>query len=244
MKIVIRLLILATAVSMSLRAQEKEIDFKTTDAKGLTPSQLQLWNASRDRFFARMEKTSGYMSEIKSLVIQGNKIKTIIYNTMSNSRPGITPNVLDLVWNGLGYGYEFGPLVGAKVPKAGSLTDSVKMVSEGFYGAADGEYSPNGAVKWGWLPKLGYSAPGQPDIASWGARSKVGNDLRLRPPSWPESWYNSILGEYVYPSYLGGNSTVPDEEVYFAVDDWTKAEWPYYPFPDDSTKRGLAFSTV
>jgi hypothetical protein len=242
MKIVIRLLILATVVSMSLPAQEKVIDFRYTDAKGLTPSQLQEWSASRDRFFARMDKTTGYMAEIKSLVIQGNKIKTIIYNTSSISRPGITPNVLDLVWNGLGYGYEFGPLVGAKVPKAGSLTDSVKIVSEGFYSSSDGEYSPNGAVKWGWLPKAGYSAPGQPDIASWGARSKVGNDLRLRPPSWPESWYNPILGQYVYPSYLGGNSTVPDEEVYFVDDDWTKAEWAYYPFPDDSTKRGLGMN--
>lgn len=238
MKIVIRLLILTVTVSMSLWAQEKVIDFSRTDAKGLTPSQLQQYNQSRERFLNRMQKTAGLRSEIKSLVIQGNKIKTIIYNTSSISRPGITANVLDLVWNGLGYGYEFGPLVGSKVPKAGSTTDSVKIVSEGFDAVADGEYGPDG-TKWGWLPKAGYSAPGQPDIASWGARSKVQNDLRLRPPSWPESWYNSILGQYVYPSYLGGNSTVPDEEVYFAVDDWTKKEWAYYPNPADSSIRGL-----
>ncbi|MGE5315917.1 MAG: hypothetical protein ACM3Q4_14585, partial [Acidobacteriota bacterium] len=238
MKIVIRLLALIALVSMSLPAQEKKIDFLTTDAKGLTPAQLQQYNASRERFMARMQKASGLRSEIKSLVIQGNKIKTIIYNYSSISNPTATANVTDLVWNGLGYGYEFGPLVGSKVPKAGSQTDSVKIVSEGFNAGADGEYGPDG-TKWGWLPKAGYSAPGQPDIASWGARAKVGNDLRLRPPSWPESWYNSVLGQYVYPSYLGGNSTVPDEEVYYAVDDWTKKEWAYYPFPDDSTKRGL-----
>jgi hypothetical protein len=238
MKLVIRLLILATALSLSLRAQEKEIDFRTTDAKGLTPAQLEKYRESRDRFFARMQKATGLASEQKSLIIQGNKIRTIIYNTSSISRPDILPNVADLVWNGVGYGYEFGPLVGAKVPKANSLIDSVKIVSDGFYSPSDGDYSPTG-VKWGWLPKAGYSAPGQPDIASWGARSKVGNDLRLRPPSWPESWYNPVLGQYVYPSYLGGNSTVPDEEVYFADDDWTDKEWPYFPFPDDSTKGGL-----
>jgi hypothetical protein len=92
------------------------------------------------------------------------------------------------------------------------------------------------------LPKAGYSATGQNDVASWGARAKVNNDLRQRPPSWPESWYNATLGIYVYPSYLGGNSTVPDEEVYYVVDDYTKKEFEYYPFPSDSTKRGLGIN--
>src|SRR5450759_2829585 len=100
--------------------QKKEIDFRTTDAKGLTPSELRLLEQSRDKFFAQMKKQAGYRSEIKSLVIQGNKIKTIIYNTGSISNPLVGGNVLDLVWNGLGYGYEFGPLVAAKVPKENS----------------------------------------------------------------------------------------------------------------------------
>jgi hypothetical protein len=234
----IAMLIVLTAIAYG---QKKEIDFRTTDAKGLTPSELRLLEQSRDKFFAQMKKQAGYRSEIKSLVIQGNKIKTIIYNTGSISNPLVGGNVLDLVWNGLGYGYEFGPLVAAKVPKANSLVDSLKMVSEGFNLLADGAYGTDG-LKWGWLPKPGYSAPNQPDIASWGARSKVNNDLRLRPPSWPESWYNATLGQYVYPSYLGGNSTVPDEEVYFVVDDYTKLGFEYYTFPSDSAKRGLGIN--
>ncbi len=247
MKLSLNIVIALLTLSALLVAQEKKIDFRTTDAKGLSPSELREWEKSRDEFFSKMKKQAGFASEIKSLVIQGNKIKTIIYNTGAISRPDISPNVLDLTWKGLGYGYEFGPLVGAKVPKAGSLIDSQKVVSEGFYSGSDGSYGTDG-LKWGWLPKPGYSAPNQPDIASWGARSKVNNDLKLRPPSWPESWYNATLGQYVYPSYLGGNSTVPDEEVFYVVDDYTKLGGAYlgplyyYPFPSDSSKRGLGIN--
>ncbi|MDA0986412.1 MAG: hypothetical protein O3A55_02225 [Bacteroidetes bacterium] len=238
-----KFLFLFISLSVGIFSQQnKKIDFLTTDVKGLSESELREYENSRKSFISRLRKSIGYRSEIKSLVIQGNKIKTILYNTGSISRPGITGNVLDLVWNGLGYGYEFGPLVGAKVPKAKKeLTDTLKIVTEGFDSPSDGEYGPDG-LKWGWLPKVGYSASGQPDVASWGARAKVNNDLRLRPPSWPESWYNAGLNQYVYPSFLGGNSTVPDEELYYVVDDYTKKEFDYYPFADDSSKRGLGLN--
>jgi hypothetical protein len=223
-----------------LYGQEKPIDIFHTDAKGLSPARLQEYRRLQEAFFnQQLQKPGGLTSEKRSLIIQGNKIKTIIYNYSSISSPTAIANVQDLVWNGLGYGYEFGPLVGAKVPKANSTVDSVKIVSEGFVSSTDGEYAPGNTEKWGWLPKAGYAAPNQAAIASWGARAQVNGDLRLRPPSWPESWYNASLGQYVYPSYLGGNSTVPDEEVYFVVDDYTKKEFEYYPFPNDSSKRGL-----
>ena len=233
-------LFLIIILFFTVHSQQK-IDFRYSDPKGLSQSELKEYQKSRDDFFRKFNKTSGLRSEIRSLVIQGNKVKTIIYNTGSISRPGALGNVLDLVWNGLGYGYEFGPLVATKVLKANTLIDSIKIVTEGFDNPSDGEYGTDG-TKWGWLPKSGYSAPNQPDVASWGARSKVNNDLRMRPPSWPESWFNSGLNQYVYPSFLGGNSTVPDEEVYYVVDDFTKKEFQYYPFPDDSSKRGLGIN--
>lgn len=235
-----KIFIILILFSSNIFAQQK-IDFRTTDPKGLSQKEMEEYQKSRREFFNRFNKTSGLRSEIKSLVIQGNKIKTIIYNTGSISRPGVLGNVLDLVWNNSGYGYEFGPLVATKVAKANSLVDSIKIVTEGFDNPSDGEYGPDG-TKWGWLPKTGFSASGQSDIASWGARSKVNNDLRQRPPSWPESWYNTGLNQYVYPSFLGGNSTVPDEEVYYVVDDFTKKEYQYFPFADDSSKRGLGLN--
>lgn len=225
---------------LTLSAQDKPIDFRSTDAKGLTRGQMLEYIKSRNAFFSDLRKSAGSKAEKKSLVIKGNKIKTIIYNTGSISDPTASSFKLDVIWNGLGYGYEFGPLVGAKVQEAGKpATDSIKIVSEGFDSPSDGEYGLDG-TKYGWLPKAGFSAPfPNTEIASWGARAKVKNDLRQHPPSWPDSWFEPNKGIWVYPSFLGGNSTVPDEEVYYVVDDFTKKDRNYYPFPSDSTKRGL-----
>ncbi|MFZ4620213.1 MAG: hypothetical protein ACOYNS_06630 [Bacteroidota bacterium] len=229
------LLVIFTVVN----AQDTKVDFRTADLKLLNKQQLREYQRWRDEQF-KMLKTTGLQNEVKSLVIQGNKIKSIIYNTGAISNPGVQGNVLDLVWNGLGYGYEFGPLVGARVPKAANPNDSVSFIIDGFGGSsrntADGDFAPNNVDKWGWLPKAGYSAPGQNDLASWGART---SDLRLKPKSWPDSWYNSVLGEYVYPSFLGGNATVPDEEVYYVVDDSTDAEFDYFPMAANSAHKGL-----
>ncbi|MFA5833214.1 MAG: hypothetical protein WDA22_07035 [Bacteroidota bacterium] len=218
-------------------SQESNIDFRTVDLKYLNKQQLREFQRWRDEQF-RLMKTSGLQNEIKSLVIQGNKIKSIIYNTGAISNPGVSG--LDLVWNGLGYGYEFGPLVTSRVPRAANPSDSLNIVIDGFGGAnksiVDGDFAPDGVTKWGWLPKAGYSDPNQNDLASWGART---SDLRIKPKSWPEIWYNSVIGEYIYPSFLGGNATVPDEEVYYIVDDSTDAEFDYYPIASNLSRRGL-----
>ncbi|MBW7888461.1 MAG: hypothetical protein H3C35_08890 [Bacteroidetes bacterium] len=231
------------AFTTLLFAQEKKIDFRTADIKYLNKEQLKEFAKWRDEQFKLM-KTSGLQSEIKSIVIQGNKIHSIIYNTGAISSPGVQSNVVDLVWNGLGYGYEFGPLVGSRVPKSTNPVDSVNIVIDGFGAAlrntADGDFAPDGITKWGWLPKPGYSAPDpNRNVASWGART---SDLRIKPKSWPDSWYNKALGVYVYPSFLGGNSTVPDEEVYYVVDDSTDAEFDYYPYVSDPARRGLGLN--
>ena len=235
--------IVLVGLTTIVSAQMKKIDFGSVDIKYLNDQQLEQRREWLKQFSLR--KTAGLQSEIKSVVIQGNKIHSIIYNTGAISSPGVTGNVYDLVWNGLGYGYEFGPLVGAKVPDASSGIDSVKIVIDGFGAAvkstADGDFAPDGITKWGWLPKPGYSAPGQPDVASWGART---SDLRIRPSSWPESWFNEVLGEYVYPSFLGGNSSVPDEEVYYVVDDSTDQEHiqNYQPMPANPAHGGLGIN--
>ena len=163
----------------------------------------------------------GDPSNIKSLVMDANRIKTIVYNTGSISAPGVTPNVLDLTWRGLGYGYEFGLLVGAKVPTRSNPSDSVKIIDDGFGAAqgspADGDFAPNGTTKWGWLPNAGY-----------GSGNEIANNRN--PASWPASWAN-WHGKY------GG--AIADLEILFGMDDYSNAEFDYYPFSSDSIKRGL-----
>ncbi len=49
----------------------------------------------------------------RDAILNGNRITTQIFNFGSISAPGNT--ITDIVWNGLGYGYEFGPLVAAEI---------------------------------------------------------------------------------------------------------------------------------
>ena len=219
-------------------AQENEL--LRLDPKKATPEQWQRLVEFIDRSSTgSLGKTTGSMSEMRSLIINGNKIRTIVYNNGSITRPNTLGNSADLVWNRLGYGFEFVPLVAAKVPSM--LGDSVWMLDDGMYTPSQGAYSPDGTLKWGWLPKAGYADPKSTDIAAWSHRATVGGDLTRKPYSWPQSWYNQTLGRYVWPAYLGNDATSPDEEVYFVADDYTNAKWKdkYLPFPGDTTRLGL-----
>lgn len=218
-------------------AGAQEIDWKTFDPKRATPEQWENVLDFMEKNGTLLHKTMGDQREIKSHIMRGNKITTIVYNYGNITRPNTLGNVADLVWNRLGYGFEFTPLVAAEVLDVNG--DTVRIVDDGMWLPNQGGYSPDGTQKWGWLPKPGYAAPEQPDIAAWSHRSEVSGDLSRRPHSWPESFYNNTLGRYVWPAFLGNDATTPDEEVYFVMDDYTNEKYEYYPFPDDSTKRGL-----
>lgn len=213
------------------------IDWTKFDPKKATPEEWKTVQNFLEHNAKMLGKRTGDPREIKSWIMRGNKITSIVYNYGNIARPNTLGNVADLVWNRLGYGFEFTPLVAAEVVDAKG--DTVHIVDDGMWLPNQGGYSPDGTLKWGWLPKAGYSVSGQADIAAWSQRSDVGGDLTRKPHAWPESWFNSALGRYVWPSFLGNDATTPDEEVYFMMDDNTNQKYRYYPFPSDSTKRGL-----
>ena len=208
--------------------QKNAGQYPDVDLKYLTPEQQkEFW----ENFEKRLRKATG-SSRVRSAVISGNRITTSIYDYASISRPGLATN--DLVWNGLGYGYEFGPLVGAEITDADGKV--VHIIDDGFILRADGDYDPSSDLKWGWLPQPGYADSAQDQLALFSDRFKIVNG---KPKSWPGTWFNPVLGRYVWPSFLGDDATTPDEEAFFICDDFTNKEFRYYPFPDDSTKRGL-----
>lgn len=182
----------------------------------------------------KVYKTLGEPREIREVIIKGNKITTVVFNYGSICKPNYLGDIADLVWNGLGYGFEFGPLAAGEV--LNSPTDTLRIVSDSFVLTGQGTYSPDGTLKWGWLPKPGYADPNSKEIARLNAPDNNGDG---KPDSWPERWYSQGAGKYVWPAFLGDQATAPDEEVYYVVDDYTNAEFPYYPFLSDSTKRGL-----
>ena len=112
----------------------------------------------------------------RDAILNGNRITTQIFNFGSISAPGNT--ITDIVWNGLGYGYEFGPFVAAEVvdtyredgrardPQSVALLDAdgspvrdadgnqvyvMRIVSDGLV-SNGGEISPDGSTYWGWQP--------------------------------------------------------------------------------------------
>ena len=184
----------------------------------------------------RLNKTSGETTEIKDIIIKGNKIQTELWNYGSICSPGALADIKDLVWNGLGYGYEFGLIAGARV--MGTNGDSVSIISDSHVSSAEGDYDASKTQKWGWLPKVGYSDPDQKTVASLNAADVNGDG---KPDSWPESWYSPGAGKYLWPAFLGDASTSPDEEVYFAIDDYSNYEFigQYQPFNGNPTKAGL-----
>lgn len=181
-------------------------------------------------------KTTGSPRHIKESIINGNKITTVLFNYGSICKPNYLGNIADLVWQGLGNGFEFGPLVGGEV--IGDSGQVLQIVSDSFILTGQGDYSPDGTLKWGWLPKPGYvdTTQGQNEIARLNIGDKNGDG---KPDSWPERWYNPGASKYIWPAFLGDQATAPDEEVYFVIDDFTNAEFPYTPSPSNPNIRGL-----
>lgn len=225
------LIIILLAFSAGI-AQEKD-EYGNINIKGLS-------QADMERIFGdimkpgKVYKAAGETKAIKSVIISGNKITTIVYNYGSITKPNTLSNIADLVWQGLGHGFEFGPLAAGEV--SGGGIDTLHIVDDSFVLTTQGSYSPDGTLKWGWLPKEGFADPDQDDIATLNAADNNGDG---KPDSWPESFYSPGAGKYVWPAFLGDQATAPDEEVYYIMDDYTNAQFPYYPFPSDSSKRGL-----
>jgi hypothetical protein len=207
--------------------------------KNLTPKQSEkIFGPIKG---VKLNKVAGDQREIKDITISGNKITTILYNYGSVCAPSVLANVQDLVWNGLGYGFEFGLIAGAEVIDVNG--DTLHIISDSHVRPTEGDYSPDGSLKWGWLPRPGYSDPNQDHIASLNAEDANGDG---KPDSWPEQWYSPGAGKYLWPAFLGDQATAPDEEVFYAIDDYTNYEFidRYQPFPNDITKGGLGLQST
>ena len=184
-------------------------------------------------------------------IISGNKITTQIWNYGSISEPG--NRVTDIVWEGLGYGYEFGPFICAEVPLEsnshpdaypkiidGDTTWYARIISDGL--VTDPERSPDGSEYWTWEP-LAYSDEeiyfADPDYDKIPTASDIDRDFDGKPDSWAHDWYNANLKEYVWPGDLRQGASNADEEAFFVCDDRNNKEFEYYPFPEDSARKGL-----
>ncbi len=233
------------------------------------PNQVQRWvdyQTDRPMVHGAQLNCLTELTSRRDAILNGNRITTQILNFGSISSPGNT--ITDIVWNGLGYGFEFGPFVAAEIideerkdPQSVPLFDDqgnprrdqngnqlygIHAVSDGLV-SNGGEVSPDGSEFWGWQP-----IPCAEPVGSFGGLNVVeptstliptsdarDNNLDGKPDSWPSSWFNDNLKEYVWPGALRQGASNADKEALYFMNDYNNNEFEYYPFASDSTKRGL-----
>lgn len=211
---------------------------------------------------ARQFNENGATVRRQDAIMNGNKVLTEIWNYGSISSPG--NGITDIVWEGLGYGYEFAPFVAAEVevPKGSHPDAKMKrdengnivtdeegnpvyvahVISDGLK-SNGGEISTDATTRWGWQP-MAISEDGvneflNPDWDHIPTSDDRDRDSDGKPDSWPAGWYNNNLRDYVWPGALGQGATNADKESFFVMDDRDNKEFTYFPYPDDSLRQGL-----
>ncbi len=245
----IRLIIIFLFVVPLLLEAQQNLDslFLRGHQKGWSKAMTESYKTWEKSYFRKPAEGSLRQRAI----MNGNKILTEIWNYGSISSPG--NSITDIIWEGLGYGYEFGPFVGAEVPvPQGSHPDVkrrivgtdttwyVEVISDGLK-SLGGEFVGN--VRSGWQPLItSYDGTNQyltlesEYIPTSDDRDRDGDG---KPDSWPDGWYNSNLREYVWPGALGQGATNADKESFFVMDDRQNIEFAYFPYPSDSSRKGL-----
>ncbi len=263
-------LVLGLLVASQVHAQQNQ----TERLRGWDQHEVNAWLTNLGkipfRTGANQDCEEG-LTNRRDAILNGNRITTQIFNFGSISAPGNT--ITDIVWNGLGYGYEFGPLVAAEIvdtyredgrardPQSVPLQDDngrpvldengnqvyvMRIVSDGLV-SNGGEISPDGSTYWGWQPiscaePVGSFAGLQvvnPQSIKIPTNDDSDSDLDGKPDSWPDDWYNESLEQYLWPGALQQGASNADKETLYFMNDYNNSEFSYWPFPSDSTKRGL-----
>ena len=203
-----------------------------------TPNTVDKYDI-RNQVSKRLSKTNSF-DDRKRYLLNGNNVAVEIWNYggIGPGYPGVNlRDVLGMVWRDAPYIFQFSPLIAAVVPSAVN-NQSIHIVSDGLYDYPGYRESDpqNADFFWTWEPLPGYADPDQEYIAS---NPGTDSDRDGKPDSWPRDWYSEALGEYVWPGYLTVGVNNSDAEVYWAMDDRYNLEFPYYPFVNDSSRKGL-----
>lgn len=202
--------------------------------------------------FAQGDPRQGDPTFRKKANHNGNKVNSVFYNY---GLVGDTPPEISGEWP-IGTGNEYvgdvSPLVGVQhITSAGDTIVSV-VTSDGPRGWSDGP--PGGGEFWGFEPVPGYADANQDFVATSGALDNDGadgipgsSDDDGKPDSWPDCWPDRLddlddpgwCGQW--NGFFGKDVQNADLESYFRFDDARDAEFPIYPDPSDSTRRGLGF---
>ena len=175
---------------------KKKDKYPNGPQKDWNQRQFAKYYKSIERYSNKTADSDDQILRRQDAIISGNKITTQIWNYGSISEPG--NRVTDIIWEGLGYGYEFGPFICAEVPllsnshpdaypkvENGDTTWYARVISDGL--VTDPERSPDGSEYWTWEP-LAYSDEGlyfaDPDYDKIPTASDIDRDFDGKPDSW------------------------------------------------------------
>ncbi len=213
-------------------------------------------NPGIDKYKARnLWKTSvEERSDWKNYIMNGNNVSVQVWNygMIGGGLPGdALRDILGMVWHDSPYIFAFSPIVGASIPNALDPSKKFHIVTDGLYdfsytGLRDENTSTD--HQYWWQPLPGFADPNQEFIAS---NPAFDSDKDGKPDSWPRDWYNSTLGEYVWPGYLVQGQNNSDLELLWGMDDRENNEFSkqnqaaqYYPFVSDSSRSGLGIQVL
>lgn len=185
---------------------------------------------------AQMQGLHGSFLEIRDAVHAGNLFRTTFYN---DGTIGIIndPAAFAGEWpinSGTKYLIDGNLFVGGEVIDAeGQVKHIMTEVRSSIIGNSTGDRSPDGDW-WTFLPLPGFAARDTNKIA-----------MSKWPWSWPDVWPDKI-DDPVDPGwpgqwngYFGKDIKNADEESFFVSDDYTNAEFKFYPDSTDLLRRGL-----
>ncbi len=176
----------------------------------------------------------------KSLFLDKNKVAVKIFD-YGGIAPGygLFRGTDNFVWDDNSYLFLFCPIVAASVPSAFDSSVKIKIVSDGVNDYTSPpliEVSPDGDTLWQWQPSTGSSDLSQPFIAHY-PDEDLNNDGK--PDSWPYKFFNPSTNLYEWPSILPANVPQPLIEAVWTMDDRANMEFPYFPYLNDYTRRGI-----
>ncbi|NOX37757.1 MAG: hypothetical protein GXO78_09510 [Calditrichaeota bacterium] len=228
---ILLVVIISCILIFSIVGMSQEVDIpKNKPMKYWTFQEFKKWFQWHQR--VQLKKPFG-AADRREGVMDGNKIRTVFYNYGSVGRPNTEPSIEWPKESGHGYAYEFGPIIGALVVDVHG--DTIPIFSEALIDG--GDRSPSGKV-WGWQPLPTSLNTNSPTPA-----------MSNNPDSWPRNQtpdnpfynpnYTSEDDMFLWPGIDTLGQISADLEAYWVMDDRDNDEFEYYPFINDSSRRGL-----
>jgi len=167
-------------------------------------------------------------------VHNGNLIRTRFTNYGNLGHRTEKPSMEWPKGTGFEYGLEFVMFAGARITDE-SMTQYF-IFTESSSDPYNLDENPTGTYTYSWEPLPGYYNTLLPEEQQTIAMSNI-------PASWPQHWVVDYPGESGSRDGMWNGefkaAPIADQESYYVMVDWNNSESAYYPFPEDSSKRGL-----